>query len=950
MRMDRFTTTAQEALAQAQQDAAARSHAEVSPLHLLAALLSDKSSTSWSILEKAAGGANAARAAQVAASELSRLPTVSGGAGATGAGGAGRALMDVLTKADQEARKLGDSYVSTEHLLLALADAGGAAPGSVRDILTTIAGVDRRKIEEAVKQIRANSGVSNVNDPNAETSFEALKKYGVDLTLKAQQGKLDPVIGRDEEIRRCMQVLSRRTKNNPVLIGEPGVGKTAIAEGIAQRIVNGDCPENMKSQRIVALDVGQLLAGAKYRGEFEERLKAVLREVQASQSKPGGQIILFIDELHTIVGAGGAEGAVSAGNLLKPALSRGELRCIGATTLDEYRKHIEKDAAFERRFQPVFVDQPSVEETVAILRGLKPRYEAHHGVRILDGAILAAAQLSNRYITERFLPDKAIDLIDEAASRLRMENDSMPTELDELRRRIMQLEIEREALKIESKDRSKGDGAGTARELERIERELAELQEKNRALTARWDAEKQDLEAVKSVKGEIDAKRTLLEQAQRRGDLETAARIQYGEIRELERRLAQAEKDLAERNAKGDALVKEEVDAEMIAAVVGKWTGIPVSRLVEGEREKLLRIEEQLTRRVVGQDEALKAVANAVRRARSGLSDPNKPIGSFLFLGPTGVGKTETCKALAEFLFDTEEAMIRVDMSEYMEKHAVSRLIGAPPGYVGYEEGGALTEAIRRRPYAVLLLDEIEKAHPDVFNILLQVLDDGRLTDGQGRTVDFKNTIVVMTSNFGSAMIQELAGSGAEDWEIDAAVRDLLRSGPAGLAADAMTQVGREMKAQSERGQVSPRVIEAIIKAQQAMQGTTFLRPELLNRIDEVVVFHQLRQDSLGKIVEIQLSRLRKRLAEREITLELTDAAKAHLGKEGWDPAFGARPLKRTIQQRIENALASKILAGEFGPGDTVRVDYSARGDLYVFEHAGQPADTGATQGPSIAR
>ncbi|MBY0261643.1 MAG: AAA family ATPase, partial [Phycisphaerales bacterium] len=767
------------------------------------------------------------------------LPTVSGGSPQ-----AGRAVLEILTRAEQESKKLGDAYISTEHLLLALAEVNGPA----KDVLTTVGGADRGKIEKAVRQIREQSGVGSVNDPGAETQYEALKKYSVDLTEKAQQGKLDPVIGRDEEIRRCMQVLSRRTKNNPVLIGEPGVGKTAIAEGLALRIVNGDCPENMKSQRIVALDVGQLLAGAKYRGEFEERLKAVLREVMASK----GQVILFIDELHTIVGAGAAEGAVSAGNLLKPALARGELRCIGATTLDEYRKHIEKDPAFERRFQPVMVDQPSVEETVAILRGLKPRYEAHHGVRILDSAILAAASLSNRYITERFLPDKAIDLIDEAASRLRMENDSMPTELDELRRRIMQLEIEREALKIESQDRGTptlrvgseasphaergGTQDGTSRELGRIERELAELQESNRALTARWESEKKDLDAVKTIKNQIDAKRTALEQAQRRGDLETAARIQYGEIRELERSLAEAENAMGQREARGDAMVKEEVDAELIAEVVGKWTGIPVARLVEGEREKLLRMERELTRRVVGQDEALRAVADSVRRARSGLGDPNRPIGSFLFLGPTGVGKTETCKALAEFLFDTEDAMVRVDMSEYMEKHAVSRLIGAPPGYVGYEEGGALTEAVRRRPYAVILLDEIEKAHPDVFNILLQVLDDGRLTDGQGRTVDFKNAIVVMTSNFGSAMIQELAAGGAEDWEIDAAVRDLLRRGPAALAAGELSRAVSE----AQKGGLSPKAVEAVFKAQQGMQGGTFLRPELLNRIDEVVVFHQL--------------------------------------------------------------------------------------------------------------
>ncbi len=912
MRMDRFTTMAQQALADAQGDAMARGNPEVTGLHVLAALLKEKGGAAWSILERVGGPGAAGRVAGVCESEIKRLPSVSGGQA-----GAGRALMEILQKAEAAAKAMGDSYVSSEHLLLGLSEVGGV--GSAKDVLGTVGGADRKKIEAAVRQIREASGVTNVNDAGAETQYEALKKYSIDLTEKAQQGKLDPVIGRDEEIRRCMQVLSRRTKNNPVLIGEPGVGKTAIAEGIALRIVNGDCPENMKDQRIVALDVGQLLAGAKYRGEFEERLKAVLREVQASK----GQIILFIDELHTIVGAGAAEGAVSAGNLLKPALARGELQYIGATTLDEYRKHIEKDPAFERRFQPVYVDQPSVEETVAILRGLKPRYEAHHGVRILDSAILAAASLSSRYITDRFLPDKAIDLIDESASRLRMENDSMPTELDELRRKIMQLEIEREAVKIDTTER-RSDGAtkgdGSRKELERINRELAELQEQNRSLTARWEAEKKDLDAVKKVKEQIDAKRVQMEQAQRRGDLETVARIQYGEIRELENRLAQAEKALAERKARGDALVKEEVDAEAVAEIVGKWTGIPVSRLVEGEREKLIRMEQELTRRVVGQDEALKAVSNAVRRARSGLGDPNRPIGSFLFLGPTGVGKTETCKALAEFLFDTEEAMIRVDMSEDMEEHAVSRLIGAPPGYVGYEEGGALTEAVRRRPYAVILLDEIEKAHPDVFNVLLQILDDGRLTDGQGRTVDFKNSIVVMTSNFGSQMIQELTGGGAEDWEIEAAVRDLLRRGPAGAA---MAEMGKAAG-------MSPKVIDAMIKAQEMMGGTTFLRPELLNRIDEVVVFHQLKREHLRKIVDIQLARLRKRLAEREMQIELTREAEDHLAAEGWDPAFGARPLKRTIQQRLENVLASRILAGEFGPGDKVLVDY--RGKSFVFE------------------
>ncbi|MBL8764618.1 MAG: ATP-dependent chaperone ClpB [Phycisphaerae bacterium] len=876
MRPDRLTTAAQEAVAHAQADAAQRGNPEVTGLHVLAALLEDRSSNSWSILGRT--GADATRVQSMTRAEIDRLPKASGGAGTPG-----RALMDLLTRAEAESKRLGDQYVSTEHLLLALADGAGGA--TARDALQ-VNGADRKGLERAVRSIRESSGVPNVTDPGAEGQYEALKKYAIDLTAKAQEGKIDPVIGRDEEIRRCMQVLSRRTKNNPVLIGEPGVGKTAIVEGLALRIINGDCPDSMRDRRVMALDVGQLLAGAKYRGEFEERLKAVLREVTASQ----GRVILFIDELHTIVGAGAAEGAVSAGNLLKPALARGELRCIGATTLDEYRKHIEKDPAFERRFQTVFVGEPGVEETVAILRGLKPRYEAHHGVRILDGAILAAAALSRRYITDRFLPDKAIDLIDEAASRLRIENDSMPTELDELRRRVMQLEIEREALKIEVKAAPRKDHAaekGAAAALERIDRELAELQEKNRALTARWDSEKKDLDAVKGVKGRLDGKRVELEQAQRRGELERAARIRYGEMRELEAELERAEKSLAERRVRGDALVKEEVDSEAVAQVVAAWTGIPVDRLVEGEREKLVRMEAGLGARVVGQDEALRAVSDAVRRSRAGLGDPKRPIGSFLFLGPTGVGKTETCKALAEFLFDTEDAVVRVDMSEYMEKHAVSRLIGAPPGYVGYEEGGALTEAVRRRPYAVILLDEIEKAHPDVFNVLLQVLDDGRLTDGQGRTVDFKNTIIVMTSNFGSQEIQELTARGAEDWEISAKVNAMVRAGG-------------------------------------------FVRPELLNRIDEVVVFHQLAREHIRRIVGIQLGRLRERLKERGMTLELTAEAEDALAAEGWDPAFGARPLKRVIQQRLENPLASRILAGEFKDGDTIRAE--ARDHAIVFE------------------
>ena len=867
MRMDRFTTLAQEVLSSSQSLASMRSNAEVTSLHVLLALMEDSSGIAGSILAKA--GVDDARVREVTEAELSRLPQVTGAQPHTA-----QAMMQVLQQAEKEASSLGDSFISTEHLLLALMNVKDQA----RTVLESC-GADRKSIAKAISEIRTASGVTNVNDANAESTFEALKKYAIDLNERATAGKIDPVIGRDEEIRRCMQVLSRRTKNNPVLIGEPGVGKTAIAEGLATRIVDRDCPESMRESRIMALDVGQLLAGAKYRGEFEERLKAVLREVSASE----GKVILFIDELHTIVGAGQSEGAVSAGNLLKPALARGDLRCIGATTLDEYRKHIEKDPAFERRFQPVYVGEPSVEDTIAILRGLKPRYEAHHGVRIQDGALVSAAHLSHRYIADRFLPDKAIDLLDEASSKLRIENDSMPTELDEIRRRIMQLEIEREALKIESDSASK-------KRLATIEEELASLNEVNQGLTAQWEIEKSDLDEIKKIKAEIDRKHTELDQAKRLGDFETASRIQYGEIGLLKDQLLAAEKALAGRLASGKAMVKEEVDSEQIAEVVARWTGIPVTKLIESDREKLIRMESVLGERVVGQEEAVRAVSDAVRRSRAGLDEAHRPIGSFMFLGPTGVGKTELCKTLAQFLFDTEDAMVRIDMSEYMEQHAVARLIGAPPGYVGYEEGGRLTEAVRRRPYCVVLFDEMEKAHPDVSNILLQVLDDGRLTDGQGRTIDFSNTIIVMTSNIGSHAIIELSESGAVHEEIEAHVNEMLKK---------------------------------------------HLRPELINRIDDIVIFEQLNKKQLAGIVGIQLENLSARLHDRGLGLDVTEKATLAIASEGYEPQFGARPLKRVIQQRIENAIATRILSGEYAEGDTIVVDVS--GEQFTFESRKAP-------------
>ncbi len=869
MMTDRFTVKAAEALQNAQRYAGEMNHREVSTLHLLHVLVQpDQDAANGAIivplLEKA--GANVEQVRSILESVLSRLPKVSGGSMS-----AASPLQDVLQTAHQHADRMKDQYITTEHLLLAMCE----APSEAKDILS-VNGATPDAILNALKTLR---GGAKVTSQTAEDTYQALERFGIDLVALARQGKLDPVIGRDEEIRRCVQVLARRTKNNPVLIGEAGVGKTAIVEGLAQRMLEGDVPDVLKNKRVVALDMGALIAGAKYRGEFEERLKAVMREVTESD----GRIILFIDELHTVVGAGKVEGAVDAGNLLKPALARGELRCIGATTVDEYRQHIEKDKALERRFQTLYVNEPTVEETIAILRGLKARYDAHHGVRIQDAALVAAATLAHRYVTDRKLPDKAIDLIDEAASRLRIENDSLPAELDQLRRAILQLEIEREALKKEKDDASK-------QQLAALEKTLADLQEKNTQLSARWDGEKRELGAIKAVKQQIAEKQTELDDAQRSGDLERAARIRYGELRELNDALETRERRLTELHHQQPGLLREEVTAEEIADVVGKATGIPVSRLLEGDREKLIKMDERLHDRVVGQGVAVQAVSDAVRRNRAGLGDRDRPIGSFLFLGPTGVGKTELCKALAAFLFDDESAFIRLDMSEFMEQHSVARLIGAPPGYVGYEEGGRLTEAVHRKPYSVVLFDEIEKAHPDVFNLLLQVLDDGRLTDGHGRTVDFKNTLVVMTSNIGSEFIQQLIEGGTEE----------------SPAAD----------------------IEIEMQVKEALK--THFRPEFLNRIDETIIFHQLSREHLARIAEIQMRSLCRRLADRDITLNLTDAALVRLAKDGFDPRYGARPLKRLIQQEIENPLARRIVSGEFTCGDAVTVDLN--GEAFAFE------------------
>jgi ATP-dependent Clp protease ATP-binding subunit ClpB len=863
MNTNKMTIKAQEALADMQTIAIEYGHQELLPDHLLMALLQQQDGVVATIIDKLQlpeGGPLSATVKAQLQNELKKRPEVSGAGNVY----LSASLNKVFSLAEKEAGKLKDEFVSTEHLLLGIIEEeSSAAAGALKQNNIT-----KDRILHTLVDIRGNQ---RITDQNPEDKYQALEKYGRDLTDLARRGKLDPVIGRDEEIRRTMQVLSRRTKNNPVLIGEPGVGKTALIEGLAQRIVSGDIPETLKDKRVIALDLGALIAGAKYRGEFEDRLKAVLKEIQGA----GGKIILFIDELHTIVGAGAAEGAVDAANMLKPMLARGELRMVGATTLDEYRKHIEKDAALERRFQTIYVGEPSVADSIAILRGLKERYEVHHGVRIKDTALVAAATLSARYITDRFLPDKAIDLVDEAASRLRMEIDSLPVELDEVERRIRQLEIEKQAVRKET------DPASRER-LHTMEKELAELKERFTVMKAHWQKEKDAIGRIRHLKEEIESLKTEEQRAERRGDLDTVAEIRYGKIPQLQKNLEDENKRLAALQ-KNQRMLKEEVDEEDIAEVVSKWTGIPVSRMMEAEMAKLLKMEERLHVRVVGQDEAIHAVAEAVRRSRAGLADPNRPIGSFIFLGPTGVGKTELAKSLAEFLFDDEKNLIRIDMSEYMEKHSVARLIGAPPGYVGFEEGGQLTEAVRRRPYAVILFDEIEKAHPEVFNLLLQILDDGRLTDGQGRTVDFKNTVIIMTSNIGSNWIQESA----------------------------------------DYNEMRKRVEEAL---------QAHFRPEFLNRIDETIIFRRLGADELQGIIDIQLTIVEKRLAERGLHIELTRAARSFLAKQGYDPAFGARPLKRAVQQHILNPLSTKIIAGEFKDGDHITIDLNRKGAEEMLE------------------